>query len=96
MKKRFLKSFTLSKALLVPTCFAGLHLLTTGHVFWGRTGTNGVSWCLQVLGTTFFMVACVLYKPPPAESAQGSSDTSENGNSDLQETKPSLPAAEDI
>ncbi|KAI6073944.1 Solute carrier organic anion transporter family member 4A1 [Aix galericulata] len=50
----------------------------------------------KVLGTTFFMVACVLYKPPPAESAQGSSDTSENGSSDLQETKPSLPAAEDI
>lgn len=50
----------------------------------------------KVLGTTFFTIACVLYKPPPTESAPGSSDTSENGNGDLQETKPSLPAEEDI
>ncbi|PKU30207.1 solute carrier organic anion transporter family member hypothetical protein [Limosa lapponica baueri] len=35
-------------------------------------------------------------KPPPAESAPGSSDASENGNCDLQEDKPSLPAEEDI
>ncbi|KAJ7404435.1 Solute carrier organic anion transporter family member 4A1 [Pitangus sulphuratus] len=50
----------------------------------------------KVLGTTFFIVACLLYKPPPPESAPGSSDASENGNSDLQEHKPSLPAGEDI
>ncbi|KFV62530.1 Solute carrier organic anion transporter family member 4A1, partial [Dryobates pubescens] len=50
----------------------------------------------KVLGTTFFIVAYLLYKPPPAESAPGSSDTSENGNSDLQEHKASLPAEEDI
>lgn len=51
---------------------------------------------LQVLGTTFFIVACLLYKPPPPESAPGSSDASENGTRDLQEQKPSLPAEEDI
>nr|XP_021409245.1 solute carrier organic anion transporter family member 4A1 [Lonchura striata domestica] len=50
----------------------------------------------KVLGTTFFIVACLLYKPPPAESAPGSLDASENGTSDLQEHKPSLPAEEDI
>ncbi|KAM6298855.1 solute carrier organic anion transporter family member 4A1 [Aegotheles albertisi] len=50
----------------------------------------------KVLGTTFFIVACLLYKPPPSESAPGSSDTSENGNGDLQGHKPSLPAEEDI
>ncbi|XP_009891883.1 PREDICTED: solute carrier organic anion transporter family member 4A1 [Charadrius vociferus] len=50
----------------------------------------------KVLGTTFFIVACLLYKPPPAESAPGSSDASDNGNCDLQEHKPALPAEEDI
>ncbi|NWW29802.1 SO4A1 protein, partial [Panurus biarmicus] len=50
----------------------------------------------KVLGTTFFIVACLLYKPPPLESAPGSLDASENGTSDLQEHKPSLPDEEDI
>ncbi|KFQ52898.1 Solute carrier organic anion transporter family member 4A1, partial [Nestor notabilis] len=48
----------------------------------------------KVLGTTFFLVACLLYKPPSPESAPGSSDASEHGNH--QEHKPSLPAGEDI
>ncbi|XP_009071712.1 PREDICTED: solute carrier organic anion transporter family member 4A1 [Acanthisitta chloris] len=50
----------------------------------------------KVLGTTFFIVSCLLYKPPPPESAPGSSDASENVNSDLQEHMPSLPAEEHI
>ncbi|NWX95032.1 SO4A1 protein, partial [Nothoprocta ornata] len=49
----------------------------------------------KVLGTTFFIVACLLYKPPPTESTPGSSGTSENGNSDLQESKPPLQTDED-
>ncbi|NWH15306.1 solute carrier organic anion transporter family member 4A1 isoform X1 [Grus americana] len=50
----------------------------------------------KVLGSTFFIIAFLLYKPPPPESAPRSSDASENGNCDLQEHKPSLPAEEDI
>ncbi|XP_009977638.1 PREDICTED: solute carrier organic anion transporter family member 4A1 [Tauraco erythrolophus] len=50
----------------------------------------------KVLGTTFFLVACLLYKPPPPESAPGSSDTSQNGNCDLQAHKPSLRAEGDV
>ncbi|XP_068768254.1 solute carrier organic anion transporter family member 4A1 [Struthio camelus] len=49
----------------------------------------------KVLGTSFFIVACLLYKPPPAESAPGSSRASENGICDLQENKPSLQTEED-
>ncbi|KAJ7332126.1 hypothetical protein JRQ81_014306 [Phrynocephalus forsythii] len=41
----------------------------------------------KVMGLFFFLLACVLYKPPPTESLQGSSETSENGNCDLQESK---------
>ncbi|NXO02958.1 SO4A1 protein, partial [Rhinopomastus cyanomelas] len=50
----------------------------------------------KVLGTIFFLVSCLLYKPPPAESVPGSLDTSENSNRDLQERKPALPAQGDI
>lgn len=64
--------------------------------FAGGAESNGMSSWLQVLGTTFFIVACLLYKPPAPESAPGSSDASENGNCDLQEHKHSLPAEEDI
>lgn len=67
-----------------------------GLLVWGRAESNGVSPWLQVLGATFFIVACLLYKPPPPESPPGSLDASENGTSDLQEHKPSLPAEEDI
>ncbi|XP_033009587.1 solute carrier organic anion transporter family member 4A1 [Lacerta agilis] len=41
----------------------------------------------KVIGSFFFLLACVLYKPPPPESIPGSSDASENGNCDVQENK---------
>nr|XP_060627962.1 solute carrier organic anion transporter family member 4A1 [Anolis sagrei ordinatus] len=41
----------------------------------------------KVMGSLFFLLACLLYKPPPPESIPGSSNTSENGNCDLQKNK---------
>ncbi|NXM74303.1 SO4A1 protein, partial [Serilophus lunatus] len=42
----------------------------------------------KVLGTIFFIVACLIYKPPPPESTRNSSNASENGICDLQGHKP--------
>ncbi|NXS08723.1 SO4A1 protein, partial [Neodrepanis coruscans] len=42
----------------------------------------------KVLGTIFFIVACLIYKPPPPESTRSSSDSSENANCDLRGRKP--------
>ncbi|XP_019403776.1 PREDICTED: solute carrier organic anion transporter family member 4A1 [Crocodylus porosus] len=50
----------------------------------------------KVLGTVFFLLACLLYKPPPPESLPGSSDASENDNSDLQENKSSVQTEMDV
>ncbi|KAH0619232.1 hypothetical protein JD844_019086 [Phrynosoma platyrhinos] len=41
----------------------------------------------KVMGSLFFLLSCLLYKPPPSESIPGSSNTSENGNCDLQKRK---------
>ncbi|XP_006126244.2 solute carrier organic anion transporter family member 4A1 [Pelodiscus sinensis] len=44
----------------------------------------------KVAGTVFFLLACLLYKPPPPESQPGSSTALENGKCDLQENKSPL------
>lgn len=97
-KFRFLPPLALCASLagqnLLPKAWSAK--MWGGHLVWGGAESNGVSPWLQVLGTTFFVVACLLYKPPAPESAPGSSDASENGTSDLQEHKPSLPAEEDL
>lgn len=101
-KFRFLPSLVLLPWLafsIIPSPKLGQQIsseMRAGRLVFGGVESNGMSSWLQVLGTTFFLVACLLYKPPPTESAPGSSGASENGNSDLQEHKPSLPAEEHI
>ncbi|XP_048351676.1 solute carrier organic anion transporter family member 4A1 [Sphaerodactylus townsendi] len=50
----------------------------------------------KVIGSFFFLLACLLYKPPPLESLPGSSDVSENGNCDLKESECPLQSPENI
>ncbi|XP_063153031.1 solute carrier organic anion transporter family member 4A1 [Candoia aspera] len=50
----------------------------------------------KVMGSCFFLLACMLYKPPSPESLPGSSAVSENGTCDPQESRCSHPSPDHV